>query len=84
MIKIQIIISNNTINYQLRDYKENSIKLDSEEGFNVLDKWFYKWTALFRNIKLHTNNISVDLSGGFDSRVIFMLMAESGINLNDI
>lgn len=79
-----IIISNNTINYQLRDYKENSIKLDSEEGFNVLDKWFYKWTALFRNIKLHTNNISVDLSGGFDSRVIFMLMAESGINLNDI
>ena len=81
---LNIIISNNTINYQQRDYKENSIKLDSEEGIKVLDKWFYRWTTLFRNLKLHTNMISVDLSGGFDSRMTFMLMAESGMDLNEI
>ncbi len=79
-----IIIYNNTINYQQRDYKENSIKLDSEEGIKVLDQWFYRWTTLFRNLKLHTNMISVDLSGGFDSRMTFMLMAESGMDLNEI
>lgn len=81
---LNIKISNNAINYQQRDYKENSIKLDSEEGIKVLDKWFYRWTTLFRNLKLYTNNISVDLSGGFDSRMTFMLMAESGMNLNEI
>lgn len=81
---LNIIISNNTINYHQRDHKENSIKLDSEKGIKVLDKWFYRWTTLFRNLKLHTNNISVDLSGGFDSRMTFMLMAESGMDLNEI
>ena len=81
---LDMVISNNTIQYRQRDYKENSIKLDSEEGIKVLDQWFYRWTTLFRNLKLHTNNISVDLSGGFDSRMTFMLMAESGIDLNEI
>lgn len=81
---LNIIISNNTVKFQQIDYKENSIKLSSEEGIQVLDQWFYRWTALFRNLKMHTNNISVDLSGGFDSRIVFMLMAESGINLNEI
>jgi hypothetical protein len=81
---LNIIISNNTINYYQREHKENSIKLDSEKGIKVLDKWFYRWTTLFRNLKLHTNNISVDLSGGFDSRMTFMLMAESGMDLNEI
>lgn len=81
---LNILISNNAIKYCQRDYKENSIKLDSEEGIKVLDQWFYRWTTLFRNLKLHTNNISVDLSGGFDSRMSFMLMAESGMDLNEI
>ena len=81
---LNIIIQKNMIKYYQRDYKENSIRLDSEEGIQVLDKWFYRWTTLFRNLKLHTNNISVDLSGGFDSRMTFMLMAESGMDLNEI
>ena len=37
-----------------------------------------------KNKKNVTNNISIDLSGGFDSRVVFMLIIKSGINLSEI
>lgn len=66
------------------DYKEGSISLDSEEGMAVLDDWFLRWTAFFRNLNAKTDQIMLSLSGGFDSRIPFMLMLQSGINLNGI
>ncbi|MCD8190776.1 MAG: hypothetical protein LUD78_11310 [Clostridiales bacterium] len=63
---------------------EESIALDSAEGMATLDRWFDKWTALFRNLKARTSNISTCLSGGFDSRITFLLMLCAGVDLNDI
>ena len=65
-------------------YNENSISLDSEEAFNILDNWFDKWINIFRNLKLKTDNLSIDLSGGIDSRLTFALMLSSKIDLNRI
>lgn len=63
---------------------EESIALDSAEGIAVLDHWFDKWTTLFRNLEARTNNISTCLSGGFDSRITFLLMLCAGVDLSDI
>ena len=66
------------------DWNLNSIDIDSKEGINTLDKWCLKWTSIFRKLKSNTNNISVDLSGGFDSRMVFSLFVNSGVDLNTI
>ncbi|MCD7886635.1 MAG: hypothetical protein LUG44_03305 [Clostridiales bacterium] len=63
---------------------EESNALDSAEGIAVLDHWYSKWTTLFRNLTARTDNISLNLSGGFDSRITFLLMLCAGVDLSDI
>lgn len=59
---------------------EDSVALDSREGMERLDRWFEKWTRVMRNISHQTENVSIDLSGGFDSRMTFVLMANAGVD----
>lgn len=73
-----------TVNYEIIDYGEHSVKLNSKEGLDILDKWFYKWVNILRSIKKKTNNIIIDLSGGFDSRMTFILALCSNIDLNKV
>lgn len=82
MIKIEI--DSKKISYDIIDYKEKTVDLDSQEAFDIIDNWFYRWTSLFRNLKKQTNNITADLTGGFDSRITFSLLLASNINLNEI
>lgn len=82
VVKIDVI--SKQIRYETIDYKEKTVDLDSQEAFDIIDEWFYSWTSLFRNLKAQTNNITVDLTGGFDSRVTFSLILASNINLNEI
>lgn len=81
---VKIDTASKKIRYELIDYKEKSIDLDSQEAFDILDDWFYRWTSLFRNLKKQTNNITVDLTGGFDSRITFSLVLASNIDLNEV
>lgn len=81
---ININKSDKSLNFKKIDYKEHSIDLDSKEALKVLDKWFEKWVDIFRSLKSRTNNIQVDLSGGFDSRVIATLWLSANIDLNKI
>jgi len=81
---IQIDIRKKSLNVDFIDYKENSVSIDTPEGLDILDKWFKKWTTIIRNIKSVTNDIQLDLSGGFDSRLTFLLALKSKINLNEI
>ncbi len=81
---ITIDIDKKKLSYQKINYGEATIALDSEEGIRILDSWFDKWTTVFRNIQANTNQISVDLSGGFDSRITFLLLLKSGLDLNEI
>lgn len=81
---VKIDVLSKKIKYELVDYKEKTVPLDSQEAFDILDKWFYRWTALFRKLKKETNNITADLTGGFDSRITFSLILASNIDLSEI
>lgn len=81
---VNIDIFNKTISYSKIDYGEKSVDLDSKEGLMLLDKWFEKWVNIFNSLYAKTNNIQLDLSGGFDTRVILSLILYSNINLSNI
>lgn len=69
----------NNLTIENRDFEEYTIDLDSSAAFDIIDNWFYSWTNRIKNIYSNTTNIFADLSGGFDSRLTFMLFLKSGI-----
>lgn len=82
----KIIISklNKTLEFIKIDYEEHSINIDSKKGIEILDKWYEKWVSIIRQIKKSTNRLNVDLSGGFDTRVVSALWLSSNIDLNKV
>lgn len=82
--QIIINISDKSVSTDLADCKENTVDIDSEEGIRLLDTWYHKWTKIIKGLYDNGENIVVDLSGGFDSRVTFLLAVKSGIDLSKI
>ncbi|WP_298522460.1 hypothetical protein [uncultured Methanobrevibacter sp.] len=82
--KLHIDIKSKEISYEKTVYDDFSVPLNSEEGLKLLDKWFYKWVEIIRAIKQKTNNMSLDLSGGFDTRMIMALVLNANIDINSI
>ncbi|MCD7723576.1 MAG: hypothetical protein LUH82_06455 [Clostridiales bacterium] len=72
------------IAFENENYQTAVLPPDSKEGVAVLDRWVNKWAAVFRSLKAKSGQITVDLSGGFDSRIMLLLLLQSGINLNEI
>lgn len=83
-LKIIIDKTTKSIDFEKIDYHERTVPLDSKEAFEILDNWYYKWVNIIRSLKKETNNISVDLSGGFDSRIISVLWITANIDLDKI
>ncbi len=87
MLKHNFIVhinkSGKSISFEKIDYGEGSFSLDSRQGIEILDKWYYKWVEVFRSI-LKSNHLTFDLSGGFDSRVIAALWLSSNMNLDNL
>ena len=83
-IYISINIEKKSFNFYYIDYKENSIPLYSEEGLKIIDKWLDKWGYIIRSLSKQTNNICVDLSRGFDTRMLLAVLLNSGVKLKDI
>ena len=50
----------------------------------IIDNWVDKWGYILRSLKKKTNNISSDLTGGFDSRILLSIILNSGVNMNQI
>ena len=80
-----------TINIKEKKYKINyidqqryTIPFESEEGLKIIDNWVDKWGYIFRSLKKKTDNIIMDLSGGFDTRAVLSVLYNSGIDLNSI
>lgn len=63
---------------------DHKFQIDSEEGMRILDEWFAYWTDLFLELSKKTDFLSIDLSGGYDSRLSFILMLKSGVDLSNI
>lgn len=81
---MRIDIAEKNLQIELIDYHENTIPLNSEEGIAILDNWFDFWRNILRGVTDNTNFITADLSGGFDSRISFLLLLNSGANLNKV
>ena len=81
---IELNINKKSLKIKYLDFKENSIPLESKEGIKILDKWADKWGFILRSLKRQTDNISIDLSGGFDTRLVLSILINSEVNFNDI
>ncbi|MBD3878243.1 MAG: hypothetical protein SR1Q5_00960 [Quinella sp. 1Q5] len=81
---IHIDIAKKIFETEIINYREYMIPLDSKEGINILDRWVEFWGSVFRNITQRTKFFTADLSGGFDTRISFALLLNSGIDLNKI
>ena len=81
---IVLSIKKKTFKIHYIDYKENSVPLESEEGLKIIDKWVDKWSYILQSLKKQTNNIMLDLSGGFDTRTVLAILLSSGIDMNEI
>ena len=81
---LQIDIAKKNLEIELIDYREHSIPVDSEEGIKVLDNWVEFWSKILSHIAQNTNFIQADLTGGFDTRIHFVPLLHSSIDLNRI
>ena len=73
-----------SVSLEKLDFKEKTVNLNSKEGLDILDNWFFKYINILRSIKAKTNNIVIDLSGGFDSRMTFIFALCSNIDLSKV
>ena len=62
-----------SISFGMEPHHEKSIPFDTEEGIRILDAWHDKWAALFKKMQERGEELSFELSGGFDSRCVFAL-----------
>lgn len=81
---ININKDNKEVTFEKIDYEEKTIPINSIEGLKTLDKWFYKWIEIIRKIKSESNHMVFELTGGFDSRMIFTLPLSANIDLDKI
>ena len=82
--KIVINKKNSTLNLIKFDIDSRSIPINSKEGLEVLDQWYYKWVEIFRSIRSKTNNIVFALSGGMDSRLVSAIWLTANMDLNNV
>ena len=81
---LHIDISTQSLELELIDYHEQTIALNTAQGIATLDRWFEFWCSVLQGVAQHTPFITADLSGGFDSRISFVLLLHSGIDCNKI
>ena len=58
------------------DYRINSINYTSPLFYDILDKWYFKWINIFKNIN---GDIIQDLSGGIDTRILLSISINADI-----
>lgn len=66
------------------DYETQTIPLESKDWLKIIDQWVDKWGYIIRSLIKKTKNISLDLSGGFDTRTLLSIFLNSGIDLKKI
>lgn len=87
MLKHNVIVriskADKTLSYDKIEYGEGTVDLNTREGIDILDEWHDRWVDRFRNI-YESNHLTVDLSGGFDSRVVAGLWMSANLNLDNL
>ena len=83
-LKITIDIQNKNYSFERIDYNENTVEVDSEKAVRLLDIWYDKWSSIIYRLLSQNAKVMADLTGGFDSRIVFSLFLRKGIDLNRI
>lgn len=81
---VEINIPKKSLDFELKDYLEDTVPLDSSDGISLLDKWYCRWTGLIKSLVDAGAPLTAELSGGFDSRITFMLALSSGADISKI
>lgn len=81
---LKIDIETKKLNREVIDYKEGTVYIDSKEGVELLDNWFFKWINLFRLIINNNERVLTYLNDSFDSRLILTLLIASNVDLGKI
>ena len=81
---VLINIKDKNLQKKLIDYQENTVPLDSEKAMATLDYWVAFWSNVLRNVIQNTKFFITDLSGGFDSRLSWIPLLSTDINLSGI
>lgn len=81
---IIINIKNKSFKFNYINYEEQSVPLESKEGLKIIDQWVDKWGFIIRSLIKKTNNTSLDLSGGFDTRTLLSIFLSSGIEMKNL
>ncbi|WP_026495980.1 hypothetical protein [Butyrivibrio sp. WCD3002] len=83
-IEVHIDIKSKTAKTNMCPLVENTVDLDTKEGMGLLDHWYEKWTNLIHDLISDGDSVTADLSGGFDTRIVFTLFLHPDINLGKI
>ena len=81
---VVINLKTKKLSFKEVDYGFDSLELDSEESLRVLDGWFDKWTAIIRNLKKRTNDLSFVFDDEYASLALMSLILNSNINPDKI
>lgn len=72
-------ISINNVKNILQKYS-----LFSKEGVKILDDWYHKWQGLLIGLQNDNRHVSVDLTGGMDSRATLSIFNNEKIDMSKI
>lgn len=81
---IIINITNKKIEIHNNYFPYFSRNISSKESLQELDKWYTKWVKVYKNIIDSGRILSVDLSGGMDTRIIFSMLLNSKADLGSV
>ena len=65
-------------------FKDSSVSVSSKEGIRLIDAWAARWTGIISSLAGQGARIRMDLSGGFDTRLLLMLFLLSGADLGKL
>lgn len=81
---LKIDIAKKDLQTEMIDYKERCHLIYTEEGMATLDRWVELWSGVLRGVAQRTDFLNADLSGGFDTRVPFLMLLHSGIDFKKV
>ncbi|MCR5344073.1 MAG: hypothetical protein K6E70_12015 [Butyrivibrio sp.] len=82
--EIYIDITKRVLSMEVVNTEENTISIGTKEGIKQLDLWYEKWSSVIYGLISRDEQVIVDLTGGFDSRMVFTLFLHPEINLSRV
>lgn len=83
-VTVRIDRKHKVIEFEDRELYDQTVDIASQEAMDILDEWYAKWTGVIHGLGVRNEHLCVDLSGGFDSRLTFLLFLGARLDKNII